>query len=111
MQHPIKFEEMPYFCLELTGLSRIAFSVADNPFYKQLKAKYFPELIVVNTKGQVKAKVNSVNRSYMKKGIEVLSYEEDFREQTLKINDDRRIQINLNKLIPSEKKGGAAAAD
>lgn len=111
MHHPIKFEEMPYFCLELTGLSRIAFSVADNPFYKQLKAKYFPELIVVNTKGQVKAKVNSVNRSYMKKGIEVLSYEEDFREQTLKINDDRRIQINLNKLIPSEKKGGAAAAD
>lgn len=34
----------------------------------------------------------------------MLTYEEDFREQSLKINDDRRIQINLSKLIPSQKK-------
>jgi len=51
LHHPIKYEEMPFYCLELTGLSKIAFSVADNPFYKQLKSKYFPELVVINLKG------------------------------------------------------------
>lgn len=32
--NPIIFESSPFFSFELTGLSRIAFQVADDPFYK-----------------------------------------------------------------------------
>ena len=32
--NPVVFEDMPYFTCELTSLNRLAFAVADDPFYK-----------------------------------------------------------------------------
>lgn len=58
-QNPIVYENSPFYCFELTGLNRIAFTVADDPFYKPLRAKYYPEVVVINMKGEVKARVNA----------------------------------------------------
>jgi hypothetical protein len=49
---------MPYFTIELTSLNRIAFAVADDPFYKSIRSKYYPECILYNLKGKVLAKIN-----------------------------------------------------
>ena len=68
---------MPFFTLELTSLNRISFSVADDPFYKSDRQKYYPELVVMNIKGKILTRVNPDNRKSEKYGIEYL---EDFRE-------------------------------
>ena len=49
---------MPYFTCELTSLNRISFSVADDPFYKSLRGKYYPEVLIINIKGKILARVN-----------------------------------------------------
>ena len=68
---------MPYFTCELTRLNKIAFAVADDPFYKPTRSKYYPECILYNKKGNIKAVINPQNRQFHKHGIEFL---EDFRE-------------------------------
>ena len=84
-------------------MSRIAFQVADDPFFKSARARFFPEVVVMNMKGEIKAVVNSSNRKYVRNGQEALNFEEDFREPKLKINDDRKVDINLNQLLPKDK--------
>jgi len=61
--NPVVFEDMPFFTLELTSLNRISFSVADDPFYKSLRGKYYPELVLFNIKGKVLATINPDNRN------------------------------------------------
>mmetsp|Transcript_22787 Transcript_22787/g.17222 ORF Transcript_22787/g.17222 Transcript_22787/m.17222 type:complete len:131 (+) Transcript_22787:1047-1439(+) len=56
--NPIVFEDSPYFLLELTALSRISFAVADDPFYKAERSKYFPECVVISPKGKILTKIN-----------------------------------------------------
>jgi hypothetical protein len=54
---------MPYFHCELPGgLSRIAFSTADDPFYKSLESKYYPEALVINGNGEIAARISPHNR-------------------------------------------------
>jgi hypothetical protein len=60
--NPVFYEDMPYFTCELTSLNRIAFCVADDPFYKSTRAKYYPECILMNIKGKVLARVNPYQR-------------------------------------------------
>jgi hypothetical protein len=103
LRNPITFGNSPYYSFELTGLNRIAFSVADDPFYKSMKAKFVPEVLLINMKGVVKARVGHNCRRFDCHGQEALAYEEDFREAQLKINDDRRIHINLFNLAPKIK--------
>lgn len=86
---------MPYFTLELTSLNRIAFSVADDPFYKSLRGKYYPELIVTNIKGKHLTTINPDHPKSEKYGLEYL---DDFREPALKINDDRKVRIVLSQM-------------
>ena len=93
--NPIVYENMPYFTLELTNLNRIAFAVADDPFYKSLRSKYYPECLVINIKGKVLTKINPWNTSSEKYGIE---YFDDFREPKLKLNDDKKIRITLSQM-------------
>ena len=68
---------MPFFTCELTSLNRISFSVADDPFYKSLRTKYYPEVVLMNNKGKIKAVINNENKKNEKYGLE---YVEDFRE-------------------------------
>ena len=94
---------MPFTTFELNGLNRLAFSVADDPFYKSQRSRFYPEVIVMNMKGEIKARVNPFTREYKKRGIEAVSFEEDFRESRLKINDDKRVHINLTTLAPKNR--------
>jgi hypothetical protein len=41
-KYPIVYEDTPYFQMELTGLTRISFAVADDPFSKSARSKYYP---------------------------------------------------------------------
>ena len=101
--NPVVFEMSPFFSLDLGNISRISFSVADDPFYKSLRSRYYPEVLVMNMKGAIKGRVNPFTRGYKRHGVDTLMYEEDFREPQLKINDDKRVHINLNNLIPKTK--------
>jgi hypothetical protein len=56
--NPIVYGEMPYFHCELTGLSRLSFSTADDPFYKTSVAKYYPEALIFNKEGEMLGKVS-----------------------------------------------------
>lgn len=106
-QYPIVFEDSPFFSLELTGLSRIAFAVADDPFCKVPRAKYYPELVLVNKKSKVKAVINPaiMGQPRTDKYGQVFEYCEDFREPSLKVNDDRKVRINLAELMKDGKPG------
>lgn len=89
-------------------MTQIAFSVADDPFFKSLRARFYPEVLVMNMKGSIKGRCNPENKKYQKHGKDALYFEDDFREPKLKINDDRRVQINLNALNPKERLGAAS---
>lgn len=78
--HPIRYEPSPFFTCELSGLNRLAFAVADDPFFKTARARYYPEIVVVNSKGEVKARIGGGKRLGMEKYGKVMSYDEDFRE-------------------------------
>ena len=56
--NPIVFETMPFQHFELTNMTKIAFSVADDPFIKSLRGRFYPEVVVMNLKGEIKGKVN-----------------------------------------------------
>lgn len=101
--NPIIFDNMPLPHFELTNLNTIAFQVADDPFFKSVRARYYPEVVIMNMSGKVKAKVNPFSRKYVRKGKDALLFDDDFREPKLKINDDRRVQINLSALQPKER--------
>lgn len=94
---------MPLQHFELTNLNTIAFQVADDPFFKSLRARFYPEVVIMNMSGKVKARVNPFSRKYTRKGKDALLFDDDFREPKLKINDDRRVQINLGALQPKER--------
>ena len=80
---------MPYFHCELSGgLSRIAFSTADDPFYKSLESKYYPEALVIDENGEIADRISPHNR---KSENYNLQFVDDFRDPSLKINDDRKI--------------------
>lgn len=94
---------MPWFTCELTGLSRLAFCVADDPFFKSSKAKYYPEVVLISSKSEIKQVIGPNQRKY-DKNPQQFEYCEDIREPMLKVNDDRKIRINLPELL--KKKGG-----
>jgi phenylalanine-4-hydroxylase len=41
--------------LELNQVDKVAFGVADNPFFKVQADKYYPEAVVMNRQGKVLA--------------------------------------------------------
>jgi len=91
--NPVVYETMPYFHCELSqGINRIAFSTADDPFYKTTTPKYYPEAVVVNSEGNIMAKINPDMRQSQEFAM---VYQDDIRDPVLKINDDRKVQIQL----------------
>jgi hypothetical protein len=90
--NPILYGEMPYFHCELTGLTRLSFSTADDPFYKTSVPKFYPEAAVFNQAGELLGRVNPTNA---KSSEFSMNYLDDIRDPILKINDDRKIQIQL----------------
>jgi len=91
--NPVVYADMPNFHCELTGgINRLAFSTADDPFFKTTVSKYYPEAVVVSAEGEILARVNPNERS---SGEYNLTYSDDIRDPVLKINDDRKVQILL----------------
>jgi len=79
---------MPYFNVQLNGMTSLSFSTADDPFYKSAVGKFYPECVVLDRDGKELCRINHKN----KKSEEfALTYLEDFRDKALKINDDRKI--------------------
>lgn len=73
-------------------MSRLAFATADDPFYKSTVSRYYPEALVVDKEGNILTRIGPNNP----KGDHAINYFEDFRDKALKINDDRKIQIQIN---------------
>ena len=93
-QNPIKYGFNPYYELELKSLHRLAFAVADNPFMKTDLAKFYPEIHVVLGDGTIVASIGPNNRSHKDFGTSV--YMENFRDDKLRINDDRKVRLTLS---------------
>jgi hypothetical protein len=75
--NPVVYEKMPYFTCELTTLNKISFAVADDPFYKSERSKYYPECVVISKKGKILATINPFSRESDRYGIDFL---DDIRE-------------------------------
>jgi len=74
-------------------MTSIGFATADSPFQKSDVAKYYPEAVVVNGKGEILTRIgpNSVSCDEFKG----LCYMDSFRDEKLRINDDRKVRISL----------------
>jgi hypothetical protein len=60
-------------------------------------AKYYPEAVVVNGKGEIVARINPTCDSC--ETFPGLSYLDSFRDEKLRINDDRKVRMNLADFI------------
>ena len=81
----------------LGNLERLSFSVADNPFFKADVAKYYPECHVINSDtGNVIATINPTTKSSQQ--LTSLAFVDNFRDDKLNINDDRKIKFELDNL-------------
>jgi len=72
----------------------LAFSVADNPFMKTDMAKYYPEVHVVLADGTLMASITPNNKNDPNFGSSF--YMDNFRDDHLKINDDRKVRLTLS---------------
>jgi len=88
------FGPNPFFELELKSLHRLAFAVADNPFMKTDMAKYYPEVHVVLADGTLMASITPNNKNDPNFGSSF--YMDNFRDDHLKINDDRKVRLTLS---------------
>lgn len=50
---PVEFEPNHFYDLELNSIETVSFAVADNPFFKNEVAKYYPEAIVLSSQGDI----------------------------------------------------------
>jgi hypothetical protein len=71
--------------------------VADNPFFRADVAKYYPECHVINGEtGHVMATINPTKKTSQQ--LTSLAFLDNFRDEKLKINDDRKIKFELDNL-------------
>ena len=100
---PVEFEDNPFYDLELSTMNYISFSVADSPFVKAEISKYYPEAIVLNGQGQILTHI--VPSELLESGFVVpgyqnpfpgLKYRNNFRDEKIRINDDRKIELFLD---------------
>ena len=94
LKNPIVYGPNPFFELELKSLNRLAFAVADNPFMKTDTAKYYPEVHIIDSEGNLQASIGPRNRTDAHFAASL--YTEGFRDDNLKINDDRKVKLTLN---------------
>lgn len=80
--------------LELNDLHRLSFAVADNPFVKSDVDKFYPEIHVISGQGEILATINPMNRNDDRFGASMFC--SDFRDDKLKINDDRKVKLTLS---------------
>lgn len=96
-QPPIAFADSTHLELEVTGIDNIAFAVANNPFFKLDQEKYYPEAVVVNGEGQIVSWLGGGENSNVdNQKFPSLQAMANFRDDKIKINDDRKICMRLS---------------
>lgn len=75
-------------------MQRISFAVADNPFIKADVEKFYPEIHVISGKGELLTTISPSNKACDKFGNSMFC--SDFRDDKLKINDDRKVKLTLS---------------
>ncbi len=100
---PIDFEANHFYDLELNQISNVSFSVADNPFFKNEIAKYYPEAIVLNQQGEILTYIQPFEFNedgFVAEGFDnpfsSLRYRSNFRDEKIRVNDDRKIELVLD---------------
>lgn len=52
--NPVVYGDSPFFTFDIVGgVSRLGFSIADDPFRKTTCAKYFPLATIINRQGEI----------------------------------------------------------
>lgn len=89
--------------MELSQISYVSFAVADNPFFKNEIAKYYPEAIVLNQQGEILTYIQPFEfneEGFVASGFENpfanLRYRSNFRDEKIRVNDDRKIELVLD---------------
>jgi len=78
-------------------MGKVSLASADDPFFfMQGCEKYIPQVVLIDKNGEILDTVDNNNRRSNTYGCEYL---EDIRDNKLKINDDRKIVVNLGKLV------------
>ena len=98
--NPIKYYKNHNYELALENINNIAFSTADNPFFKSQFAKYYPEAIVIGSSGEILAHITQKNTESLK--FKNLEFVENFRDEKLRINDDKKVKMNLKDFSDDE---------
>lgn len=95
--NPIVFDDAIYPIYNVSCFNKIAFATADDPFYKPERNKYFPEVVIADGDANILARLNPHSDA-----TEIpefgLQFFDDFRDQKLKINDDKKVRLNLSKI-------------
>ena len=91
---PVKYDETKFYELELKDLQRLSFAVADNPFVKADIEKFYPEIHIISGEGKVLATINPSFKNNEK--FKASMFCENFRDDKLKINDDRKVNLTLS---------------
>lgn len=83
--------------LSLGNMTNISFAVADNPFMKLDRAKYYPEAIYVSGAGDIVTRISPTNGELFYEQFPSFKYESGplLRDDKLRINDDRKIRMKL----------------
>lgn len=79
--------------MDISYLNKLSFAVADNPFYKQDRAKYYPEVYVFDNQGAILAKLCPDCKS---DDAHSMQYLDNFRDPKLKVNDDKKVRFALS---------------
>lgn len=101
--NPVAYEDNEYKETVLNDMNHISFAVANNPFYKIDTEKYYPEAVVMNKEGQMLARLSckeepSEDAQAMFPSLKDMS---NFRDDKIRINDDRKICMNLDEFKDS----------
>lgn len=93
---PIVYEDNTFSELELNAIDHISLAVADNPFYKIDNDKYYPEAVVVNSDGEILARLSANQKEADCPQFPSLKYKQGFRDEMMRVNDDRKIEMRLS---------------
>lgn len=94
--NPVVYDDAIYPIYNISCFKKLAFATADNPFYKPERNKYYPEVVIADNDGTVVARMNPFSA---KENTEYgLSFFDDFRDSKLKMNDDKKIRLDLAKV-------------
>jgi hypothetical protein len=93
--NPVTYEDNEYYDLALQGINHVSFAVANNPFFKLDTEKFYPQALVINAAGECLAKLGG-DSEQADHSFKTLQSRSNFRDEKIRINDDRKIEMCLD---------------